>query len=176
MGYTHYFTPKKSSQEKFNEFVMACKKLHKALPKDIKICGGNGDGRPIFRNDLVCFNGDGSKDLDHERFYVEYLNDEWSFCKTASKPYDLLVCACLIAAKEILNFEVTSDGDFEDWKPAIKFYLDTLYSGKELDEMQMRKILPEFIFDDQEGNQWLKPYNVMKELFAVKDGIESKSN
>jgi hypothetical protein len=181
MGYTHYFTPKKSSQKKFNEFVKTCKKLHKALPKtsetaggyykddEIKICGWDGTGKPEFTSKLVSFNGNEDQNLNHETFSVAFDSDEWSFCKTAQKPYDLLVCACLIAAKEILDFEVTSDGRIKDWKPAIEFYLDTIYSFDETpNEDEMKVILPNFLFEEQKGNEWHKPYNLINELFGEK--------
>lgn len=142
MGYTHYWTPKAHTEEQFKKFSDTCEKLHKNLPKtsntaggyhsntEIKIHGGGGEGEPEITPVIVCFNGDSEKNLDHETFYVELNDLSWAFCKTARKPYDLLVCACLLAARDILKFEVTTDGDFEDWKPAIDFYVETIYSEK----------------------------------------------
>lgn len=142
MGYTHYWTPKKHTKEQFKEFSKTCKELHKNLPKfsntaggyssniELKVFGGSGKGRPQFTSKVVCFNGDAINDLDHETFYIGENYFEWTFCKTARKPYDLLVCACLLAAREILKFDVSTDGTFEDWKPAIDFYVETIYSEK----------------------------------------------
>jgi hypothetical protein len=142
MGYTHYWTPKNSTKEQFKKFSNTCKELHKNLPDttdtaggyhsddEVKICGGDGKGKPKFTSKEVCFNGDGKNDLDHETFYIALDYFDWTFCKTARKPYDLLVCACLLAARDILKFDVSSDGDFEDWKPAIDFYVDTIYTEK----------------------------------------------
>ena len=181
MGYTHYWTEKTTNKKTSNEFVNVCKKLNKSLPMTsetaggyhsndkIVICGGNGSGKPMFTPNLISFNGDNETEMSHETFYVEFGDDEWNFCKTARKPYDLLVCACLIAAHEILGYEVTSDGDFEDWKPAIKFYLDTIYSGKEPDEKLMKKILPEFLFEDQKGTE----YYEYKNKYSIMDYINS---
>ena len=160
MGYTHYFTPKKVTQEKWNEFVEECNLLNKNLPthsesaggyfKDEKliICGGNGADIPIFNKTEVWFNGDERNGLDHETFYITRNNDDWSFCKTARKPYDLLVCAVLIAAHNILGYEVTSDGDLEDWKEAIDLYSEVIYGEPilEMDNDLIEKILPEFIY------------------------------
>jgi hypothetical protein len=75
---------------------------------------------------MICFNGDGMEDLDHESFYfspnASKREKEFSFCKTARKPYDLAVCATLIALKvRIPGFSYTSDGDAEEWKPAKAF-------------------------------------------------------
>ena len=122
MGYTHYFTPKPATDESWDKFVKKCKKLYKALPNDIVIRGGMGSGEPMFDETLVWFNGDEATGNDHETLLIKKDDNEWSFCKTAYKPYDLLVCAVLLAAEEILGYELSSDGDANDWKPAKKFY------------------------------------------------------
>ena len=134
MGFTHYWTPKKSSAKKFKNFSDTCKILHDNLPKksdtaggyhndsDIKIGDGAGreNSKPEFSKDLVIFNGIG--DLMHETFAIGLNENDWNFCKTARKPYDLLVCACLLAAVDILEYDISSDGDLDDWIPATKFY------------------------------------------------------
>lgn len=73
---------------------------------------------------MVCFNGVG--ELAHEAFVIEKKGTD-DFCKTARKPYDLLVVACLIAAWQILNYRFSSDGfnqdgTCDDLQPAIDFY------------------------------------------------------
>jgi len=136
MGYTHYWTPKKSSEKKFKEFSETCNRMYKNLPETSETAGGYcadekieiGDGaghlshesQPEFSTKAVIFNGVGEN--SHETFYIVKDENEWNFCKTARKPYDLLVCACLIAAADILGFTLTSDGGLEDWQPAISFY------------------------------------------------------
>lgn len=108
------------------------------------------------------------EELDHETLLIQYGFNRWDFCKTARKPYDLLVCACLIAATDYLGYDVSSDGRFKNWKPAIDFYLKTIY-GKMPDEETMKKILPEFLFEGQNGDEYEKPYSVMdyvKSLFV----------
>jgi len=138
MGYTHYWTPKKVSAKKFKDFSDTCKILHDNLPdksdtaggyhSDGKIVIGDGSGhlnlstddKPEFSKDIVCFNGVGED--SHETFVIAHKQTDWEFCKTARKPYDLLVCACLLAAIDILDYKITSDGDLNDWIPAMKFY------------------------------------------------------
>lgn len=136
MGYTHYWTPKKSSPKKFKEFSDTCKRLYENLPETSKTAGGYysgekieiGDGmgelsetnKPEFSETAVIFNGVGRN--SHETFAIEHKDTKWAFCKTARKPYDLLVCACLIAAADILGYKLKSDGCYEDWHPAISFY------------------------------------------------------
>jgi hypothetical protein len=57
---------------------------------------------------------------------VERGNVRWSYCKTAQKPYDVVVCALLMRAKLIFGdgIEIRSDGDFDtDWARARTLYL-----------------------------------------------------
>ena len=140
MGYTHYWTLKKSSAKKFKDFSDTCKILHDNLPEksntaggyfaDEKISIGDWDGHlglgkaPEFSKDLVNFNGVG--ELQHETFNIEFDQNGWSFCKTARKPYDLLVCACLLAASNILGYDISSDGNLKDWKPAMEYYNEVI--------------------------------------------------
>jgi len=144
MGYTHYWTPKRFTQLQWREYTTATKKLHANLPKStdtaggyhkndpLEIAGGNGDGNPVFsERTMVDFNG--KDELGHETFriYADYQKNHGDFCKTARKPYDLLVVACLIAAYRILNFRFSSDGfrpdeTCEDLQPAIDFYNNVL--------------------------------------------------
>lgn len=180
MGYTHYWTPKKVSEDKFKDFARTCKELYKNLPKTTDTAGGyhlddqleirgwDGTGKPTFTLKEISFNGNSERNLDHETFRIAFNEFEWSFCKTERKPYDLLVCACLIAARDIMGWEVRSDGNIFGWKPAIEFYLDTIYDfkGETPTEDQMKAILPEFLFDEQKGSQWQEPYNLMEELFG----------
>jgi len=185
MGYTHYFTPKTVTDDKWKEFVDTCKKLHKNLPSktdtaggyfeddDLVICGGQGRDEPKFDLDGIWFNGNESKNLDHETFSIERERHNWNFCKTARKPYDLLVVACLIAANEILGYDVSSDGEWEEWKAGIKLYMETIYSDGP-DKDGMKCILPEFIFNDEDGTKYdnfENKYNIMDyidSLFVVK--------
>jgi hypothetical protein len=129
MGYTHYWTPRKVNAETWNKFLAVCNVLRGELPKSRQfvICGGNGEGEPVFNNEEICFNGTNENDLGHETFFVGKDVDEWNFCKTARKPYDFLVCGCLIAAREILGYKINSDGQISrEWKPVINYYEKTI--------------------------------------------------
>ena len=58
----------------------------------------------------------------------------FSFCKTARKPYDVVVCATLIAIKHHLGdyVSVSSDGDFDnvnEWGPAYESVLQGIAAG-----------------------------------------------
>lgn len=104
------------------------------------IRGGDGKGEPHITDTIIRFNGDESTGMDHETFILELFDMSFnydqeqmskdgvfSFCKTARKPYDLLVCISLMVAKHHLgkDFKISSDGGLDEWKPAIEFYEET---------------------------------------------------
>lgn len=136
MGYTHYWRQnKKFTQKQWDKFLDTCIKLKDNLPEktdsaggyfsdELLIIGGNEvDEVAVFNNEMIYFNGQ-TPDLGHETFCIENNEEPTSFgfCKTDRKPYDLLVCACLIAANKHLKFKITSDGNVNDWKPAFDYY------------------------------------------------------
>jgi hypothetical protein len=151
MGFTHYWrfkTPllekidKGITDETFSNISSECKRLCKNLPKHSESAGGyykeypiiikglDGTGEPTFDEKEISFNGDDATEMSHESFMITADDlKEFDFCKTARKPYDLLVCACLLSfythfPKEV--FSVSSDGDSSDWEPAVEFYNSTL--------------------------------------------------
>jgi len=107
--------------ELFANFSSDCEKLVKA--SDVPITGGSGEEgeEPEFSTKLVNFNG--INDDAHETFYVKVNDSGFNFCKTARKPYDKVVTACLILLKHYFNFiEVSSDGDLDEWKYGIELF------------------------------------------------------
>ena len=134
MGYTHYWSFKKPKRGE----VRAAEKKYAAAIKDCAtlirsyyIANGGLSGytahSKIGKYDGILFNGKG--DLAHEDFslretYKEcYSDDAFNFCKTARKPYDEVVVACLLILKRHLGdlIEISSDGYLDDW-----------YDGREL--------------------------------------------
>jgi hypothetical protein len=136
MGYTHYFRHGETSKEKWNLIVKDCKALKEALPDSIEIAGWNGTGEPTFNKSKICFNGHAPK--DYETFNMQQIPEHQSweepnkrpfaFCKTAYRPYDLLVCACLLVYKHHspLTMELGSDGGNAEWVDAEGFVKDIL--------------------------------------------------
>jgi hypothetical protein len=51
-------------------------------------------------------------------------NEIFEFCKTAYKPYDAVVTAVLIRAKEIYGtvVEIYSDGNWDEWRAGRDLY------------------------------------------------------
>ena len=109
MGYTHYFTQNRNFTRSEWETVSAdLRTMLQYAQHDcgIALASGSGDGgtSPEFNADFISFNGVG--DDSHETFLIrrkikrtpDYPGEQnlsWDFCKTARKPYDAAVTACL---------------------------------------------------------------------------------
>lgn len=125
MGYTHTWTYKKSNNDA-KQFAKAVKEIKKLLAaqevKNISLCGRADCEVPILEDYMVFLNGAG--DGGYNDFCVCADEHGWDFCKTARKPYDLVVMLCLIAfANNLKDFTISSDGDFDkEWLPARKLY------------------------------------------------------
>ena len=78
-------------------------------------------GAPIADKKHIFFNGCGYEDADHETFELTPTKNSFSFCKTARKPYDLAVQACLLVAHYHApsSISFSSDGDADEWQAAI---------------------------------------------------------
>ena len=130
MGYTHYWefksNPKdiKDGDKKFKKSVALLKKCLKNI--SVELAGGNGTGKPVFTNTMVCFNG--LDEDSHETCYLALDNSdfEFDFCKTARKPYDVAVCLTLLCFKKFFgdDFKYSSDGNMDDegWALAIETF------------------------------------------------------
>jgi hypothetical protein len=130
LGFTHYWERPLELPEK--EWALFTDDVRKVLDacarKSIAIGDGMGEGRP-FTVDAAEVWLNGVKANSHETFFVERVfanvpakksEPLFGFCKTARKPYDLAVTACLILARHHFgrHFVVTSDGSDSDWQAA----------------------------------------------------------
>jgi hypothetical protein len=89
MGYTRYW--ERTAKPIDEEFVEFCNEVFKTCTKlGIKLGNSCGIDTPTANTRLIAFNGDASKDLNHESCI---LDDKigFNFCKTARKPYDYAV-------------------------------------------------------------------------------------
>lgn len=150
MGYTHYWTQTRDfAPEEFGDIAASVRKIIQTAtgregvhnyddtaPVPLVICGGDGNGDPILSKEKISFNGQGPR-LDHETFYLEPKRElpyegarpdqiGWAFCKTARKPYDIVVTACLTFLQADYGFEVSSDGDVDDWDAGVKLAEEAL--------------------------------------------------
>lgn len=107
------------------------------------IRGWDGTGEPLIEELAISFNGDSEAraeygdTLDHETFsfpgYTFTNRPEWdtepesvfNFCKTARKPYDAVVTACLLVARDHFDesvLSINSDGWWHEWANGYKLY------------------------------------------------------
>lgn len=132
MGYTHYVrrdVEKTNNFEDFDLFVQGFNALHKVAVEELGIEIGDGLGKtrnPKVTLDKVVFNGLG--EMSHETFvWAQNAESSFDFCKTARKPYDALVTACLLLIKEIYGdtVKVSSDGEWHEWRAGRHLYEKT---------------------------------------------------
>lgn len=158
MGYTQFWTYNPNEildteelRRKFRVAVQTIDQAHKKIKKnkfrhkgqaggcyDDQPCiirGGLGEGTPMINESQVWFNGDEKTGMSHETFNIQWFpsgGEVKGFCKTARKPYDLLVCVSLLAFKHAFDdpnvFTFSSDGDNADWQAAKNLYTDITFS------------------------------------------------
>jgi hypothetical protein len=133
MGYTHYWTftaPKRGETAKVEKVYQAaikeCAKIARAYYQANGGLSGYTAHSPIGEYGGLLINGKGDdahEDFSIRAFFKENLHpDNWHFCKTARKPYDTVVVACLIVLTNRLpnNFKVSSDGFAHDWQEGLE--------------------------------------------------------
>jgi hypothetical protein len=138
MGYTHYnYRPRKNagSAYMYGKLALDAKAIcEHAQSIGIKLGDWSGENgtSPQFTEGEFSFNG--IDDMSHETFtwkalptQVEWRKDEpeiFDFCKTAMKPYDAVVTAILIRAKEIYGscVSISSDGNWSEWQDGRELY------------------------------------------------------
>jgi len=132
MGYTHYWRmPEPIDAETFKKIAKDFSLIATAC-SDI-LAGWDGTGSPKITDNEINFNG--IEDMSHENMLMR-INDpdhDFSFCKTAMKPYDVAVTSLLIIVKHYLKdgITVTSDGDIQDWADGKSLCQNTLGYGKD---------------------------------------------
>ena len=138
MGYTHYnYRPRNNagSAYMYGKLALDAKAICEyAYTIGIKLGDWSGENgtSPQFTEGEFSLNG--IDDMSHETFtwkalptQVEWRKNEpeiFDFCKTAQKPYDAVVTAILIRAKEIYGscVSISSDGEWSEWKDGRNLY------------------------------------------------------
>lgn len=110
MGYTHYWESGPISPDTLAALATDVRNI--VLASELPIAGWDGTGEPEYGPDRISLNGIG--DDAHESFVIE-PSGEWTFCKTAYKPYDVVVTAALLALRDRTGARLSSDGDTPDW-------------------------------------------------------------
>jgi len=136
MGYTHYWTfkkPKRGDAEKteklYQRAIKDCAKIIKTYYDANGGLSGYTAHTPIGTYGGILVNGAG--DDAHEPFelrehfkqnFENKFKEGFNFCKTARKPYDVVVTACLIVLKHRLGdyINVSSDGYQHEWEEGLE--------------------------------------------------------
>jgi hypothetical protein len=130
MGYTHYWYQSPAPAELHIWESLRQDVRHIVLIGAVPVRYESDSDEPVLIGDQeIRFNGVGYD--GHETFLLERVPSEvrqratglleaFSFCKTAMKPYDVIVCAVLIAARHHLGglIRVSSDGGEDEWEAA----------------------------------------------------------
>lgn len=118
MGYTHYWRGNESEidQQAWPEAIADCDKIIAAKTDALNL-------EVQDDSDHIDFNGDETRGEDHEQFVIPrsgavMQSTGFEFCKTASKPYDDVVTACLARLAEA-GLQVSSDGTEGEWKQGL---------------------------------------------------------
>lgn len=131
MGYTHYWQPKAPlTSSTFARIKAAAEKVATIAwnEMEIDLCGPMGERGtdPEFTDTHISLNGQegapGERDLSHETFRIEAdAARDFNFCKTAMKPYDVVVTAILCLCEHYTEgkFGVSSDGAFDEWEAGL---------------------------------------------------------
>lgn len=142
MGYTHHWETIENAfmPHLWLAAIADCEQVAYRIMADGIELGGpsgeSGDRAYEFNGVRVAFNGFG--DGAYESFVVPRCPERrygrkfaYGFCKTAHKPYDLAVTACLLVLKHHLGatFRVGSDGVDADWSAAKALVQDELGYG-----------------------------------------------
>jgi hypothetical protein len=124
MGYTHYWNHTGLDPAKFARAVKDIKEVIKL--SIIDIAGGLGKGKPKVNKNEITFNGRDTESF--ETFSVTPEPTEFDFCKTGVRPYDIVVAGALVVLKHHCgdSFNVSSDGDMDDFKDAIQLVTKVL--------------------------------------------------
>lgn len=127
MGYTHYMRMKRDGpQEKWTEAVMAARKVIEASPVALDVRFSDtaiyADAVEEPHETLVVLTTLAHQDEQaHQRGLIP--DDEFFlFCKTARKPYDVVVTAAYATLQEIGGPEcvlVSSDGESDEWEAGV---------------------------------------------------------
>jgi hypothetical protein len=129
VGYTHYFSKVNSTTDEALRFEMFARGARTIIEYAIKYDGialagwdGEVEGAWEITDEVVRFNGLGEN--SHETFSWSADASGFNFCKTAYKPYDAVVTACLIHLKDIYGEAVSigSDGDWSEWSDGARLY------------------------------------------------------
>lgn len=138
MGYTHYFPHKRSfTPDEWQAVTTAARQIIAASQVPLAFEYNDPISAPQIDADYIRFNGIGDdghetfaiyRDLGHLAaswsFYTDQMRERgyvFVFCKTAHKPYDVVVTAILSAINKLAPgaLDIGSDGGPHEWGPGV---------------------------------------------------------
>ncbi|KAF7971597.1 hypothetical protein HWV62_15519 [Athelia sp. TMB] len=145
MGYTHYwFKLGRHNPQQWEEIFPRLSKDAALLiaASGVAIAGSAGEGEPYLNEDTIALNGSENHGGSHESFILRRggVGSRGGFCKTAEKPYDVVVTAILIRAAQLLGEqymaeggkgEISSDGNWGQWNSGRQL-VDKVFPGEEI--------------------------------------------
>lgn len=142
MGYSHsWYRKQVLPKRKFAAASADCRRIAEYLSREKGIAIAfemDKPSPPIFDSSVIRFNGLGEEGC--ETFLVpqdDEISNFGSFCKTNHRPYDIIVCSCLIVLNHHLGrkFTVSSEGNFDssEWQDAIEACEQVLGYGGEFE-------------------------------------------
>jgi hypothetical protein len=142
MGYTHYWSwnfdslkgKTKEYEDKYQQAILECQRVIRKLADENRsqygsswMSGYSAHTKPGQYAGILL---NGSSGISAEDFVMrEHLKqNESGFCKTNRQPYDDAVICCLLILNYRLGdvFQVSSDGDWEDWQPWADYVSETI--------------------------------------------------
>lgn len=168
MGYTHYFefkVPKgiKAAilESRYQTAIRECSLIARTWNRECK-ASGDSDSRlsgytahckPSQNYGGIELNGKGEN--AHESFNLrehfkqnfEGFGKGFAFCKTARKPYDSVIVACLSVLKHRLGnaVRVSSDGDSTDWESGVNL-------ARRITKLKIQNPIESLESDESESN------------------------
>lgn len=172
MGYTHYWYADKKNIDS-QQYAAALKDIAKIVTNQKAILAGpNGDGKPSMRS-TIAFNGIGGD--SHESFILPSLPsnfEPFDFCKTAQKPYDIVVVACLARLAEVPGFRIESDGSAEELKDGTALASKILGRPIANPKGQKLKLVKSFFEKVRTGYEMVKAEFTIKDQKAAKECVQ----
>jgi hypothetical protein len=142
LGYTQYWEPTgEFTTAQFTELKLNTAKIIEVAKQPPYKIGIDTDGSNdttlsingcVLNEDPEEMDDDELEELTHETFelFANHVGT-FNFCKTARKPYDTVVVACLIAAeaaavKAGFTMNLSTDGEIEDWQRGTALFTQAL--------------------------------------------------
>ena len=125
MGYTHHWSNSRPIDDsEWEAITTRARQILRVAQDDLGIALSEEydvNKMPIVSEKEIRFNG--YADEGHETFMITRDADEYSFCKTARKPYDVVVVALLqLLGVYAPGFDWRSEGNDEDLIDGLALY------------------------------------------------------